>query len=313
MTIFHMRRISYQTFTISMIGPLILVHWKLIQTLKKCDELPIKEIQNLISKIRSVISSSLKFDSLDLVHTDQLETNAEYFDFLEDKNELEKSLLKLADSLEKYLNLNPPYLVHNDFVVFYVFITLVSCNKLVRFFDQFCTWGAKPRQWLTYNFHLIGPKSYTFQIHSARKVMYFNILLMEELGLLASLYGEIMDDLQLEYEIPFDRFQILSSWLEILVFSCQNYDVSTWEKEDINFKIELEENLFILTQSFNDCLAETNNLLNRSDIVNLLGPMSSSNIKHIYLCTLVVHYAQLQDLISNFSSNGFPTAELTDL
>jgi len=94
-----MRRISYQTFTISMIGPLI-------QTLKKCDELPIKEIQNLISKIRSVISSSLKFDSLDLVHTDQLETNAEYFDFLEDKNEL-----------EKYLNLNPPYLVHNDFVV----------------------------------------------------------------------------------------------------------------------------------------------------------------------------------------------------
>jgi hypothetical protein len=89
--------------------------------------------------------------------------------------------------------------------------------------------------------------------------------------------------------------------------------VSTWEKEDINFKIELEENLFILTQSFNDCLAETNNLLNRSDIVNLLGPMSSSNIKHIYLCTLLVHYAQLQDLISNFSSNGFPAAELTDL
>jgi hypothetical protein len=143
--------------------------------------------------------------------------------------------------------------------------------------------------------------------------MDFNILFMEKLGLLASLYGEIMDDLQLEYEILFDRFQILSSWLEILVFSCQNYDVSTWEKEDINFKIELEENLFILTQSFNDCLAETNNLLNRSDIVNLLGPMSSSNIKHIYLCTYVVHYAQLQDLISNFSSNSFPTAELTDL
>lgn len=89
--------------------------------------------------------------------------------------------------------------------------------------------------------------------------------------------------------------------------------MSTWEKEDINFKIELEENLFILTQSFNDCLAETNNLLNRSDIVNLLGPMSSSNRKHIYLCTLLVHYAQLQDLISNFSSNGFPAAELTDL
>lgn len=201
-----------------------------------------------------------------------METNAEYFDFLEDKNELEKLLLKVADSLEKelhslekYLNLNPPYLVHNDFVALninqlYVFITLVSCNKLVRFFDQFCTWGARPRQWPTYNFHLIGLKSYTFQIHSARKVMDFNILFMEELGLLASLYGEIMDDLQLEYEIPFDRFQILSSWLEILVFSSQNYDVSTWEKEDIHFKIELEENLFILTQSFNDYLAETNNL-----------------------------------------------------
>lgn len=324
MTIFHLRRISYQTSLILMMGKLTLSHWNLIQTLNESDEFPIEEVQNLSTIIKSAVSLSLNFDKEDRLYTDQVETNAEYCDFMDDKKLLEESFLDVADdldfqlnSLEQYLKLNEPYLVYGDFVAsninqLYVFITLICYNKIIVFFYRFCSWGARPRQWPTYNFHLIGPKDYTFQIHSEINKMNYNIFLLEKFSDLAMFYGISMEDLLIDDEIPVYSFQALISSFENLIFSSQNYDVSTWKKEDADFKFALEENLLILAQSFNSCLAETNNLLGRADIITLLGETSAFDSKHIYLCTLVVHYAQLQGIISSFIDDGLPGADLSD-
>jgi len=248
MTIFHLRRISYQTSLILMMGKLTLSHWNLIQTLNESDEFPIEEVQNLSTIIKSAVSLSLNFDKEDRLYTDQVETNAEYCDFMDDKKLLEESFLDVAgdldfqvNSLEQYLKLNEPYLVYGDFVAaninqLYVFFTLVYYNKIIVFFDRFCTWGARPRQWPTYNFHLIGPKDYTFQIHSEINKMNYNIFLLEKFGDLAMFYGISMEDLLIYDEISSNSLEVLLLVFENLIFSSQNYNVSNWKKEDITFK-----------------------------------------------------------------------------
>ncbi len=324
MTIFHLRRISYQTSLILMMGKLTLSHWNLIQTLNESDEFPIEEVQNLSLTIKYAVSLSLNFDEEDLLYTDQVETNEEYCDFMDDKKLLEDSFLEVAgsldiqlNSLEQYLECNPPYLVYGDFVAstinqLYVFFTYINYNEIIGSFYKFCSFGARPTQWPTYNFSLMGPKDYAFQFNSKLNRINYNIFLLEKFGDLAIFYGISMENLLIYDEISSNSLEILLLVFENLIFSSQNYNVSNWKKEDADVKIDLEENLLILAQSFNSCLAETNNLLGRADIITLLGKTSAFDLKHIYLCTLVVHYIQLQQVIFVFVNQGFPGVDFTD-